>query len=380
MRRLAIAVCVLLALIAAAAAVVWFVPSLQDALIRRAMVNQIAKADNAAVFKDDGLHILLCGTGSPMPDPARANACTAIIAGGHVVVIDAGPGAWAKLAQANVPPAKIDAVLLTHLHSDHIGDLGEVAEQGWIGGRKTPIDIYGPPAVDAYKLPEDAEGDMFGTSGTADVVKGFAQAYNPDAAFRIVHHDTDYMPPEGARMIGHDIPKPGAEEAVPVFDKDGLKIEAFLVSHDPAEPAYGYRITYKGRTAVVSGDTKKVQNMVRFAKDADVLVHEALNPQMVEMLAASLDQAGHKRQAKMTRDTIDYHASPVEAAGIADEANVKLLVLTHIVPPLPNALMRHMFMRDVKAARGTGDTMLGQDLMLISLPPDSKEIKTSCLN
>ena len=105
-----------------------------------------------------------------------------------------------------------------------------------------------------------------------------------------------------------------------MFDKDGLKIEAFLASHDPAEPAYGYRITYKGRIAVVSGDTKKVQNMVRFSKDADVLIHEALNPQMVEMLAASLDQDGHTRQAKMTRDTIDYHTSPVEAAGIADEA------------------------------------------------------------
>jgi len=151
------------------------------------------------------------------------------------------------------------------------------------------------------------------------VAKGFAQAYNADAAFRIVHHGTDYLPPEGARMIGHDIPKPGAEEAVTVFDKDGLKIEAFLASHDPAEPAYGYRITYKGRTAVVSGDTKKVQNMVRFSKDADVLIHEALNPQMVEMLAASLDQDGHTRQAKMTRDTIDSHTSPVEAAGIADE-------------------------------------------------------------
>ncbi|MGZ8401565.1 MAG: hypothetical protein ACXWVI_09735 [Methyloceanibacter sp.] len=75
-----------------------------------------------------------------------------------------------------------------------------------------------------------------------------------NAAFRIVHHDTEYMPPEGARMIGHDIPKPGAKEAVPVFDKDGLKIED------------------KGRTAVVSGDTKKVQNMVRFSKDADVVV------------------------------------------------------------------------------------------------------------
>jgi ribonuclease Z len=116
MRRLIVAVCVLLATVAVAIAVVWFVPSVQDALIRRAMVNQIAKADSAAVFKDDALHILLCGTGSPIPDPKRAEACTAIIAGGHVVIIDAGPGAWAKLAQANVPQAQIDTVLLTHLH------------------------------------------------------------------------------------------------------------------------------------------------------------------------------------------------------------------------------------------------------------------------
>ncbi len=180
-------------------------------------------------------------------------------------------------------------------------------------------------------------------------------------------------------MIGHDIAKPGVEEAVTVLDRDGLKIEAFLVSHDPAEPAYGYRITYKGRTAVVSGDTRKVQNMVRFSRDADVLIHEALNPQMVELVAASLAEAGHARQAKMARDTLDYHTSPVEAAGIANEANVKLLVLTHIVPALPNALMRHMFLRDVKAARGTGDTMLGRDGLLISLPANSKEIKTTLL-
>jgi ribonuclease Z len=314
-----------------------------------------------------------------MPDPARANACAAVIAGGHVVLIDAGPGAWARLAQANLPAANLDTVLLTHLHSDHIGDLGEVAVQSWLAGRKGPIDIYGPPAPDAYALPKDAEGEVFGTSGTAKAVEGFAEAYNADAAFRIVHHGADYLPPEGARMIGHDIAKPGAEEAVTVYDKDGLKIEAFLVSHDPAEPAYGYRIDYQGRTVVLSGDTKKVENMVRFAKGADVLVHEALNPQMVEMLAASLDQAGHTRQAKMTRDTIDYHTSPVEAAGIADQAKVKLLVLTHIVPPLPNGLTRHMFLRDVQAARGDGDTMLGQDGLLLSLPPNSKAIETTSL-
>jgi ribonuclease Z len=198
MRRLGIAAGILVAAVAAAFALAWLVPSVQDAIVSRAIVGQVAKADAAAAFKGDALHVLLCGTGSPMLDPKRANACTAIIAGGHVVVIDAGPGAWAKLAQAMVPAAQVDTVLLTHLHSDHVGDLGEVAVQSWIGGRKVPLEVYGPSAPDAYALPRDAEGDTFGKSGTEDVVRGFAQAYNTDAAFRIVHHDPAYMPPEGA--------------------------------------------------------------------------------------------------------------------------------------------------------------------------------------
>jgi ribonuclease Z len=378
-KRLLIVLAAVLGVFAIGFAVVWFVPSVQDTIVKRILVAQIAKADRAWPDKDEALHILFCGTGSPIPDPTRAGACTAIIAGGQVVIIDTGPGSWAKLARANVPAAKVDTVLLTHLHSDHIGDLGEVAVQSWIGGRTVPLEIYGPPAPDAYALAKDAEGDSFGTSGTEAVVKGFAQAYNSDAAFRIVHHLTQYLPPEGARMIGHDIAEPGLEEAVTVYDKDGLKIAAFLVAHDPAEPAYGYRIDYKGRAAVVSGDTKKVQNIVRFAKGADVLVHEALNARMVEMLAAALEHDGKARQAKMTRDTIDYHTTPAEAAGIADEAGVPLLVLTHLMPPLPNALMRHMFLEDVSPARGKGDTMLARDGLVVTLPVGSKDITTKTL-
>jgi ribonuclease Z len=170
MRRLGIAAGILVAAVTAAFALAWYVPSIQDAIVSRAIVGQIAKADAAAAFKDDALHILPCGTGSPMLDPKRANACTAIVAGGHVVVIDAGPGAWAKLAQAMVPAAQVDTVLLTHLHSDHLGDLGEVAVQSWIRGRTVPLEVYGPPAPDAYVLPQDAKGDTFGKSGTEDVV------------------------------------------------------------------------------------------------------------------------------------------------------------------------------------------------------------------
>ena len=137
-----------------------------------------------------------------------------------------------------------------------------------------------------------------------------------------------------------------------VYDRDGLKISAFLVNHDPVEPAYGYRIEYGGRAAVISGDTARVENMVRFSKGADVLVHESLNRDMVEMLAKALDASGNSRAGTMARQVIAYHTSPVEAAAIAKEAGVPLLVFTHEVPPLRNALMRKMFMRGVKEARG----------------------------
>jgi ribonuclease Z len=122
MKRILIGLGVLAGLLAGAAAVVWFVPAVQDRIIKRGMVAALSKG--VPFMRDKALHVLLCGTGSPMPDLTRSGACTAIIAGGRVVVIDAGPGSWAKLVAAGVPGAAVDTVLLTHLHSDHIGDLG----------------------------------------------------------------------------------------------------------------------------------------------------------------------------------------------------------------------------------------------------------------
>jgi ribonuclease Z len=147
MKRVAIVLGAVAAVLLGAVALVWFVPQVQDRIVQRAMTRQIGKAARAPYLTDDALHILLCGTGSPMPDMTRANACAAVIAGGRVVVIDSGPGAWARLAGANIPGAKIDTVLLTHLHSDHIGDLGEVATQSWLGGRKVPLDVWAAGAA-----------------------------------------------------------------------------------------------------------------------------------------------------------------------------------------------------------------------------------------
>lgn len=381
MKRIALGGVALIGLLViAGVAAIALSPSLQDRIVVRAAAQRLQAGDRTDLLADDALHVLLCGTGSPMPDPTRANACAAVIAGGHVVVIDAGPGSWAKLATARIPAAAIDAVMLTHLHSDHIGGLGEVALQGWVGGRVTPLDIYGPGKPEEIKPLLDAEGDAYGASGTAEVVAGFAEAYDTDSGFRLAHHGADYLSPDGARLVAHEIATPAADEAVPVYDRDGLKISAFLVNHHPVEPAFGYRIEYKGRVAVVSGDTKKVENMVRFAKDADLLVHEALSAHMVGLLARALDEAGDTRRAKLVRDTVDYHTTPVEAAEIARDANVRLLVFTHMVPPLQNALMRRIFMRGVEAARGDGETKIGFDGLMVTLPGGTASIETSRLD
>ena len=360
-------------------AVLWNSTGLQDGIMSGVIASRMADTSVDALLTDGALHIYLCGTGSPMPDPSRANACTAIIAGGHIVIVDTGPGSWRNIAQAKLPGKYIDTILLTHLHSDHIGDLGEFAVQSWIAGRVAPLDIFGPTALPAPVPDADSSGHEFGTSGTADVVNGFAAVYDADDAYRILHHGADHLIPDGADMVAHEIPTPAKDELVTVFDRDGLKISAFLVDHHPVEPAYGYRIEYKGRVAVLSGDTKKVESVQRFSENADLLVHEGLNHRMVSLIVDQLRARGNSRLADMAHDTLDYHTSPVEAAETANAAHVKLLVFSHVVPPLPNVLAERMFLRGVSVARGDGETEIGHDGMLITLPGNSDAIETSSL-
>ncbi|MDP1627361.1 MAG: MBL fold metallo-hydrolase [Parvibaculum sp.] len=378
-RLIAIGLAGLVVLAAAGFCVIWFSPSLQDGIMKRTALGRLGSGDNSALLTDNSLHVLLCGTGSPMPDPTRANACTAVIAGGHIVIIDTGPGSWSRIVASRLPAGKIGTVLFTHLHSDHIGALGEFAVQSWIGGRAVPLEVYGPGKLEGSVPPLNSLGHAYGSSGTVEVVKGFSEAFDSDSGYRILHHGTDYLSPEGARIIGHEIARPAPNTLVPVFDKDGLKISAFLVNHHPVEPAFGYRVEYGGRVAVISGDTKKTESVELFSKGADLLVHEALNHEMSTIIFEALTETDNKRLAKMVHDTLDYHASPVQAAEIAREADVPLLVLTHLVPPLPNALARHIFMRGVADARGEGDTILGYDGLLVTLPANSKEIATSNL-
>jgi ribonuclease Z len=192
-----------------------------DRLIERQVEEGIRR--DTALLDSPNMTVVLCGTGSPLPDPQRAGACTAVIAGGEVVMVDAGPGASETLDLTRIPTGRLSAVLLTHFHSDHIGDLGEAMTQSWIAGRDKPLDVYGPV-------------------GTKAVVDGFDAAYAQDAAHRTAHHDEQHMPRAAAPMVAHEIALgDGPTADAVVFDRNGLTVTMFRVDHDPVRPAVGYR-------------------------------------------------------------------------------------------------------------------------------------------
>jgi ribonuclease Z len=364
-RRLMLAV----AAVAALAAISWWmihIPAVQDAIFRR-VIRHTLEATRDDLLVPDSLRVVLCGTGNPLADRARAAACTAIFAGGNMYLVDIGPGAWKNLALWRIPAAKLAAIMLTHFHSDHIGDLGEINIETWANGRDHPLRVYGPQGVE-------------------QVVGGFEQAYSLDEGYRIAHHGAALMSPANWQMKPLTVKidtqagaSPCAGGSATVLEENGLKVTAFTVDHSPVAPAYGYRFDYKGRSVVVSGDTIKCANLVAAATGADVLIHEAQAAHLVKLIQEAAEHLGNARVAKIMADIRRYHTTPVEAAAEANQAGVQLLVLSHIGPPTPNVLARIAFMRGVADVRPRG-VVLGYDGLLLTLPAGSKDIETSTVN
>ncbi len=316
------------------------------ALVAGAVTAQ-QQADTA-MLSDGQLHVVMCGTGSPLADATRASACVAVIAGGEVVLIDVGPGSWRQVAVNRIPTQAVSAVLLTHFHSDHIGDLGEATIQTWLAGRTKPLEVYGPPGIEK-------------------IVAGFAQAYSQDVEYRIAHHTEAMLPRTASGAVAREVKLKSETDAVVVFDRNGLKATAFKVEHDPVKPAYGYRLDYKGRSVVVSGDTSKSLNLAKHAAGADLLIHDVLAKDVMAMVAGNAERSGDNRRAKLVRDILTYHASPIEAAEIANEAKVESLVFTHMVPPLNPPVTEQMFLRGV-AETFKGKVIIAKDGMRFDLP------------
>ncbi|MBW2696560.1 MAG: MBL fold metallo-hydrolase, partial [Deltaproteobacteria bacterium] len=316
----------------------------RERLTLRLMRNVVARnmATNALDALPDGLHIALCGAGSPLPDPKRSGPCVAVIAGDQLYIVDSGTGSSRILSRMQIPQGEIDGVLLTHFHSDHIDGLGELLMQRWAnGGNTAPTPVYGPPGVE-------------------QVVDGFNHAYAMDAVYRVAHHGNEVMPRAGAGARAHAFTPPEEGSAVTLVDQAGLRIVAFLVDHRPVLPAVGYRFDYAGRSVLVSGDTAKSANLQKFADGVDLLVHEALAPQLVEVLTEAADVAGRPRLAKITRDILDYHTTPVEVAEIARDTGAGHLLFYHVVPPLLLAPMEDIFLDGVEETYA-GPVTLGRD-------------------
>lgn len=313
---------------------------------------------DALAGRSDGLTLVFCGTGTPLPDPQRAESCLMVKAGNTLLLIDGGDGGVRKLAGWGVPLGGLDAVLLTHLHSDHIEGLAPALLLRWTGSAaRTPLLLIGP-------------------TGTGDVAAGYNLMLKADAGYRTAHHGEAIAPTGGGAFAAREVrPGPLLND---VWNKDGLVVTAFAVDHAPIAPAFGYRISYKGRVVVVSGDTKSAPAIAAVARGADLLIHEALQPTLVASITRGLERAGQNRTAKITRDIMNYHTTPEQAATLAKQAGVRMLVLTHIAPPVPFRFLEPAFLGDAPKIY-TGPIRIARDGLLLHLPAGSTAIDDDTL-
>ena len=279
------------------------------------------------------IDITLLGTGGPIPDANRAGPATLISAGDEHVLVDAGRGVLMRLAAAGVGPLQLSAVLLTHLHSDHITDLNDVITTRWV----MTFD------------PDPAPLRIVGPVGTQTVVDHLMASLEPDVAYRIAHHD--------------DLTAPPAVEVIEVADGPvelgaAMAITAGPTDHKPVEPSVGYRFDAgegDGRVGVVvAGDTVPCDGLDALCVGAHALVHTAIRKDIIANVPIPRLQ-----------DTLDYHSSPEEAAQTAARAGLGTLVLTHYVPTFPSGGGDDWC--ELAAQHFTGRVELGDDLHRVTI-------------
>ncbi len=303
---------------------------------------------------EDGLHVALCGAGGPMPAPKASGPCVAVVAGEQLFLVDSGTNGPRNLQVLGYPVGQLSGVFLTHFHSDHVDGLGELATFRWATGNEvTPLPVYGPEGVE-------------------QVVAGFNAAYSQDFVYRHAHHGDSVAPMSAAGMIAKPFTTPTSGNLTIVYEGGGLVVEALRVDHEPVSPAVGYRFSYGGRTLLISGDTSQSDNIARFAEGIDLLVHEALSPELIGMMEKTAKDLGNDTLAKIMFDVPDYHASPREAAETARNAGVGHLLYYHVVPPIIVPGQETLWLN------GAGDIFpdytVGYDGVSFSLPSNSTEI------
>ncbi len=287
--------------------------------------------------------VVFLGTGSPLPSVDRCGAGNVVVAGDTHVLVDCGWGAARRLVPSGVRPASIDVAIFTHMHTDHMTDVPDFLFQRWTGGAATPLRVFGP-------------------EGTQEMIDGFLLALRRDIGFRQAHHG-DKLHPDGIRVEVTEVPV--SKEPLPFLTIDGLTFESFEVDHFPVVPAFGYRARFDGRTAVLSGDTSFCETLAAAAGGADMLVCEALNAGMLEQMIGMLKFAGRSREAALMEDVPSYHIATESVAKLAARAGVGEVVLSHLIPPIPNDTGREAeFMAGMAAVYG-GPIRVARDMQRI---------------
>ena len=282
------------------------------------------QATSAGSTKD--IRVTLLGTASgPRAFVDTAGISTIVEAGGERLLFDAGRGFMQRLVQAGFPMSAVTKLFLTHLHSDHVIGVPDLMLTPWAAApeRKVPLEIWGP-------------------EGTRDMMRHLEEAFAFDIHMR---RDVDEsFSPDGIRMVAHDI-REGK-----VYEKNGVTVTAFLVSHGLVKPSYGYRVDYAGRSVGLSGDTSPSENLVAACKGVDVLIHEAIDPEVLRRLIP--DKA--RVDAIVAR-----HTTPEQAADIFKRVSPRLAVFSHSsgTPAIAEQTRRHY----------PGRVEMGEDLMVIDI-------------
>ena len=272
------------------------------------------------------IKVTLLGTGTPVPAMNRFGPSLLVQAGGQTFLFDAGRGAMQRLAQLRVRWQDVDALFLTHLHSDHVVGFPDLWLTGWLvgSGRDRPLHVWGP-------------------RGTKKMMSHLEQAFDFDIRMRLYD---DRAAPEGVVILAEDM-----NEGV-VFERRGVKITAFEVDHTPVRPAFGFRVDYGARSFVLSGDTRASENLIRHAQGADLLVHEVASPESFQRAGVSPERAAQ---------VIAHHVTPEQAGEVFARTTPRLAVYSHIVQA--DASEQDLLPPTRRAY--SGPVEVGEDLMVI---------------
>lgn len=275
------------------------------------------------------MDVILLGTGTPMPNPNRAGPATLVKAGGCNILIDCGRAVVMRLAAAGVGLPAISAVLITHMHSDHISDLNDVITTHWIMN----------PAPAALRL--------FGPPGIRAVVDATLAMLAPDISYRIAHHADLNAPPN---VIVTEV-TPGES-----FKVGDCEVTGHQTDHAPAAPSLGFRIAHGGAVAAIAGDTIPCPGLEQLCRGADIYVQAVLREDLVKRVPS-----------QRLQDILDYHSTVEQAAQTAQRAGVKTLMLTHFVPPPMPGQEEEWLVR--MRPHFSGEIVMGNDLVSASVKP-----------